>query len=305
MSIPTFHVLEQGAMIRALGATALRSLSGAAKGPVACPGPWLEERLEPRSPSLIQDYVRHVGGDPSAYRGVVPAHLFPQWTFALVTRALAGVPYNLAQGVNAGCRLELRAPLPAGEPLLVRVRRESIDDDGRRALLVLRLITGTAREPEAVVAEMRALVPLASRKEKKQRERPTVPLDVRELSFGRIGADAGLDFAKLTGDFNPIHWIPAYARAAGFRTCILHGFSSMARAIEILNRRLFVGEVSRLAWIDVRFRKPLPLPAKVGVYVGSGGRVFLGDAPGGGAYMEGTFGERSPVTGQKEASSHG
>ena len=43
-----------------------------------------------------------------------------------------------------------------------------------------------------------------------------------------------LDFAKLTGDFNPIHWVPAYARASGFRSCILHGFATMSYAMEAI-----------------------------------------------------------------------
>ena len=45
--------------------------------------------------------------------------------------------------MNAGCRIENRAPLPAGEPLEVRVRIESIDDDGRRAIIVQQMVTGT------------------------------------------------------------------------------------------------------------------------------------------------------------------
>ena len=38
----------------------------------------------------------------------------------------------------------------------------------------------------------------------------------------------------------------------------------------------------------MRFTRPLVLPARVGVYV-RGDKVWVGDAPGGGAYLEGTF----------------
>ena len=31
--------------------------------------------------------------------------------------------------------------------------------------------------------------------------------DAREVQRTRLRADAGLGFAKLTGDFNPIHWL--------------------------------------------------------------------------------------------------
>ena len=115
-----------------------------------------------------------------------------------------------------------------------------------------------------------------------------MPVDAREIAFFKLGADAGLDFAKLTGDFNPVHWVPRWARAFGFRNVILHGFGTLARAIEALNRGLLAGDVTALHEIDVRFTRPLVLPARVGVYV-SGDKVWVGDAPGGPAYLEGTF----------------
>jgi hypothetical protein len=115
---------------------------------------------------------------------------------------------------------------------------------------------------------------------------------VKELARWNLGTHVGLEFAKLTGDFNPIHWIPPAARANGFRNVINHGFSTMARAIEGLNRSLFSGDVSRLEAIDVKFTKPLVLPAKVGLYIDDD-RVFVGDAPGGPAYLVGTYSVRS------------
>jgi hypothetical protein len=115
-----------------------------------------------------------------------------------------------------------------------------------------------------------------------------VPAHARELWYGRIRRDAGLDFAKLTGDFNPIHWIPAYAKASGFKSTILHGFATMARAFEGLNNSV-VAPGARLGAIDVKFTRPLLLPAKVGIYVDDHGGVFVGDAPGGPAYLMGTY----------------
>jgi hypothetical protein len=45
----------------------------------------------------------------------------------------------------------------------------------------------------------------------------------------------------------------------------------------------------------VRFSRPLVLPANVGVYVTRGGEVFVGDAPGGGAYLDGHYVARSAL----------
>ncbi len=300
MAVSFKHAFEQGPSVAALGRVALSGLRKQKSSPqllasrASGPGPWIEARLAPRSPGLLRDYIRHVGGDPAWYRNRVPAHYFHQWGFPIAAKAMLGLGYPLAKVINGGCRVENRAPLPANEPLLVRVRIESIDDDGKRAIITQRIVTGTAKQPEAVVADLRAFIPLAKKEEtngvkKAPKARPSVPSDVHEIAFLKIKDDAGLDFAKLTGDFNPIHWLKSYAKASGFRTVILHGFSTFARSVEALNRSRFAGDPMRLKTIDVRLSRPLALPARVGVYLSKDGGIWVGDAPGGGAYLEGRY----------------
>src|SRR5205814_2598667 len=142
-------------------------------------------------------------------------------------------------------------------PLEVRARLESIDDDGQRAVLHQRIVTGTASSPEAVVAHLRAVVPSGPRPAGRPRREPArVPPGARLLARWQLGAGAGLTFASLTGDFNPVHWLRPYARAFGFGGVILQGFATLARAIEGL--ALAVGPVRA---IDVKFTRPLVLPA--------------------------------------------
>jgi acyl dehydratase len=120
-----------------------------------------------------------------------------------------------------------------------------------------------------------------------------VPLDAEELARWKIPSDAGLAFALLTGDFNPVHWIPPYARAFGFRNTILHGFGSMAKAWEGLVRSRYGGSVNSIREFDVKFTKPLVLPAKIGLYLQetedpSADRFWLAVAPGASPYLSGT-----------------
>jgi hypothetical protein len=292
MPVATRHLLAQGPVVAALVRTAL-ARRGTARPTV--PGPWLEAELAPRPPALVRDFIRHTGGDPAWYRGRLPPTLFPQWGLGPAARTLIGAPYPLKAGLNAGCRLEIKAPLPDDEPLVVRARLEAVDDDGRRAILTQRVVTGTRAVPDALVADLKVFVPLGEkgapgqRREKRGKAPATVPADAKEIAFFGLGARAGLDFAKLTGDINPVHWLPAYARAAGFKGCILHGFATMARAVAAVERRVLAGDVGRLATIDVRFTGPLGLPARAGVYVGAGGALWVGDAPAGRAYLEGRF----------------
>lgn len=300
MAVRYRHIRHQGPVLASLGQAAFAAVRQRfAKTPAApptLPGPPVTATYAPRPPELVRDYLREVGGDPGAYKGVVPAHMFPQWGFGLAAKTLHGVPYPLIKVLNGGCRLEVHRPLPAGEPLEVRAHLEGIDDDGRRAVLHQVVVTSTKSAPDAVVGHFYGIVPLGGGKKaegkngaaRKKKERPRVPADAAELAYWRIGPDAGLAFAALTGDFNPVHWVRPYARAFGFPSTILHGFSTMARAIEGLQRSRFAGATDRLSVVDVKFTRPLVLPAKVGLYA-TGRDFYVGTAPGGPAFLTGTY----------------
>ena len=166
----------------------------------------------------------------------------------------------------------------------------TIDDDGRRAVLHQRLVTGTARAPVCLVSHLYAVVPLGARDGAKKAAgtRPTVPPDATEIGKLELGGSAGFEFACLTGDFNPVHWIAPYGKAAGFGGTILHGFATMARAVERLNRIVLGGDVHALKVVDVRFTRPLRLPARVAVFHRPG-ELYVGAAPGEPANLTGTY----------------
>lgn len=318
MGVSNRYILRQGAAIGALGRTALRAAQqnwgqhlGHAQGTTAVPGPPMQRRVRPLPRSLISAYVGQVGGDPKAYRGEVPPHLFPQWCLPALARTLEQTHYPILRIVNAGCRIQVRAPIPDHAPILVRAQLQDVDDDGRRAVLHQAVVTGPEREPEALVIDFYTRVPVPGgngrgahglavpaathgARPAAGRERPRVPIDVRELARIRLGRNAGLGFAKLTGDFNPIHWLGPYARASGFPNVILHGFATLAYAWEGLVRRLLGGDVHALQSFDVKFTRPLVLPHEVGLYV-AGEQVFVGDAPGGPAYLTGTYSIRGDL----------
>ena len=293
MAVSNKFILQQGPLLGALAKTAataaLQQVFPQDRGIPVTPGPEFTATLPPRSPDLVKTYVKHVGGEPSTYRGELPPHLFPQWSFVLASKTLGDIPYPLMKVMNGGCRLEMRAPLPADEPLKVRANLQNIDDDGSRAVLHQHIVTGTESSPDAVIADLYAIVPLGRKSGKggKKKEKPCVPHSAKELAYWKIGPNAGLDFSKLTGDFNPIHWVPVHAKAFGFKNTILHGFSTLARAIEGLNRTCFLNGTS-LKSIDAQFLRPLVLPAKVGLYL-DGDQVYVGTAHGGPVFMKATI----------------
>lgn len=324
MGVSNRYILRQGPALGALGRTALRAAQqswsqhrGHAPETTEVPGRPIQRRVRPLPRSLIGAYVRQVGGDPRAYRGEVPAHLFPQWCLPALARTLEHTHYPILRIVNAGCRIQVRAPIPDQAPILVRAQLQDVDDDGRRAVLHQAIVTGPEREPEALVIDFYTRVPLIDPSRRgasargassgdangnsggngrpaAARERPRVPVDARELTRIRLAHNAGLGFAKLTGDFNPIHWLTPYARASGFPNVILHGFGTLAYAWEGLVRKLLGGDVHALQSFDVKFTRPLVLPHEVGLYV-VGQQVFVGDAPGGPAYLTGSYATRGDV----------
>jgi acyl dehydratase len=238
--------------------------------------------------ALVRDYLHNVGGDAASYRGVVPPHLFPQWGLAAAGLALGRVNVPVERVLNAGCRLEVRRPLPAGTELSVRARVERFEQDERRAVIEVRIVTGTVASPDCLVATVVGVIP-TGRGSGRRKEPVRVAQDAREIGFWRLGRGAGFEYALLTGDLNPLHWLGPYARAAGHRGPVLHGFATMARAWEGVVRARLAGAAERVRGMDVRFTRALVLPAKVGLYLGPGGSICVGDAPGGPAYLAGTI----------------
>ncbi len=288
-------------MLRTLGRAALDPLRARLPlhrpaPPAGPPGP-IERTLAPPSAELAADFVREMGGDPARWHGVVPPHLFPQWGLPLAAETFRSLPYPMHRMLNAGCRLELRSPLPAGEPLRVRASLQGVDDDGRRARIHGLIVTGTARAPEALLAHVEGYVPLAAGRrragETARSERPTVPEGSRRIESWRLGPRAGLDFALLTGDFNPLHWVRPYARLLGFRSTLLHGYALLARTLEALVAYELGGDPSRLEALEARFTAPLVLPASPALFVGEDDVLSVGEAPGSRAFLAGRFRRRA------------
>lgn len=305
MSVPARFILHQKPGLTGIGRVAFAAMTAPLRRLVGAPG---ESRLsrkvtktvDPRSPELVRRYLDHVGGDADRYVREVPPHLFPQWTFDSLARTLEHLALPLQRLVNGGCRLEWNRRLPDAAALHVSAQLVEVDESPSRIRLHHVIETGPRDEPDAVVAHMYNVLPLGGSSDDSSdgesstsdRGAKVVADDAEELERWQIDAGAGLDFAKLTGDFNPIHWLPPAAKAAGFSHTILHGFSTMARAFEGLARA--TDEDERLGVLDVRFTNPLELPAEVGLYRGPAGSgddeertVFVGDAPGETAYMMG------------------
>jgi acyl dehydratase len=312
MSVPSRFIFHQSSGLKALG----RIAATAATAPLRRMlnrRPGLHESrtftktLSPPSADLVRRYLEHLGSNPDRYEATAPPHLFSQWTFDLLSKTLQHLPLPLHEMVNGGCRLVVDGDLPLDTEWKASARLVDIDESPKRIRLHHRIETGPRANPSAVEAHMYNVLVLPRPHDGEEassdshndggatsrRREPVVDQEAAEVERWNLAEHAGLDFAKLTGDFNPIHWLAPAARAAGFRNTILHGFATMARAFEGLGRSR-LGEGKDIEALDVRFTEPLVLPTDVGLYVSSDSeddqtRVTVGDHPGADAYMIGHF----------------
>jgi acyl dehydratase len=87
---------------------------------------------------------------------------------------------------------------------------------------------------------------------------PEGPGSVRVTAM-EAAKDIGWRYARVAGDFNPIHLADFGARLFGFNQAIAHGMWSMARCIAALDPGIFAAP-SR---VDVVFKRPVSIPAQV------------------------------------------
>jgi hypothetical protein len=100
--------------------------------------------------------------------------------------------------------------------------------------------------------------------------------------------DEGLRYAKLSGDYNPIHLSPWLSRLFGFKRPIMHGMDAAARVVAAIERQS-AGPVTA---IDVTFKRPVYLPAEVRLAWGEdtdGTGRFVVESADGTRHMEGHY----------------
>jgi acyl dehydratase len=87
---------------------------------------------------------------------------------------------------------------------------------------------------------------------------PIVDEGVPASAEWRLDGDLGRRYGAVSGDRNPIHMHSLTAKPLGFPSAIAHGMWTKARALAALEPRL-----PDAFAVDVRFRRPILLPAKV------------------------------------------
>ncbi|HET8708170.1 MAG TPA: MaoC family dehydratase [Pseudomonadales bacterium] len=206
------------------------------------------------SQALLKAFANWCGNSGEVTQ--VPAPLVcAKITLPVVSELTARSPYPLLSVLNQGIHLRIHKPLPLGEEILLEGRLLDASDDGYRARIASEVVVGTASTPNAIRVEAVAAVPLKPRPAG-EKAAPRVEPEFETIGEWQAAANEGQTFFWMTGDFNPIHTVPALAKRTRFKGCIMHGYGAFAQVFSCLER-----SGVKLTDIEVRFLTPLPLPS--------------------------------------------
>ncbi len=182
-------------------------------------------------------------------------------------------PFGAVGLVHVENRIVQRRPIGGGEELTIRVRPTKLEPHpkGRTFTLVTEVLVDGESAWESVSTMLRrgrpevdVAVPAGIRKERRPRGASTAEsfdssaAEIRASATWKLGGDLGRRYAAVSGDRNPIHMHALTAKPLGFPAAIAHGMWTKARCLAALQSRL-----PDSFTVDVRFRKPILLPARV------------------------------------------
>jgi hypothetical protein len=183
-----------------------------------------------------------------------------------------GFPFGAVGLVHIENRIEQHRRIGIGEELAIRVRPTKLAPHPKGR--TFSLLTEVTVEDETVWESTSTMLRRGSSEDEfafppverdKTRTRAGGEPDLPEFAADgpaaaewRLGGDLGRRYAAVSGDRNPIHMHSLTAKPLGFPGAIAHGMWTKARCLAALDSRL-----PDAFSVDVRFRKPILLPARV------------------------------------------
>lgn len=252
-------------------------------------------------PARIRRFLALTAGeripDFTGENALLPPTLPSLWETALALEVLSSAGIGLPRGGLIHIESELFAirPMHASERFRTRVELDRVEAHARGTRLVLRSRNWNAAGDLCCenTAHLLARSGVPARAVGDAPARSPEVVQWRVLREVQLPANLGWRYARLSGDYNPIHLWPWSARLLGFRRPILHGYCIEALVAHILISELLAGESRALRRLVIAFRAPILLPARVRLEVspsdgtGSGFRLVDARDPSQRPYAEG------------------
>ncbi|MFI9780037.1 MaoC/PaaZ C-terminal domain-containing protein [Streptomyces sp. NBC_01003] len=229
---------------------------------------------EPRSAEITWDHkdiqLYHLGlgagtpaTDPDELRYTLESRLHVLPSFATVAGAgmgvvgglsAPGIEVNLAHVLHGGQSVELHRPIPVKGSATSTSRVAAVYDKGKAAILVLRTEVADADGPLWTSdAQIFVRGEGGFGGDRGPSARVEAPTGEPDRTVDRpVREDQALLY-RLSGDWNPLHADPEFAKLAGFDRPILHGLCSYGMTLKAVVDTLLDGDVSRVRSYATRF----------------------------------------------------
>jgi acyl dehydratase len=203
---------------------------------------------------------------------------------AMELMASGAFPFGVLGLVHVGNEIEQVRPLDAAEPFDLRVWSENLADHRRGR--TVDLVAEAYADGQLAWRDRSTYLHREARRDgpdpTAQRNGP----DPGATAEWDVPGDIGRRYAAVSGDRNPIHLHGLAARLFGQKAAIAHGMWTKARCLAALQ-----GHLPAAYTVDVRFKLPVRLPAKVAFASWADGdvrRFALRDPRSGKPHLEGS-----------------
>jgi len=198
------------------------------------------------------------------YEGNKEFKAFP--TYAVIfpnsaaAEAFLSTKANYAMVVHGEQTLEIHNPLPRSGTISTTAVIEGIYDKGSGALIIMRLDTKDKNGPALCTNWIGIFVRGAGGvggPAQPQRNFPLISQRSPEFVFeARTGVDQAALY-RLSGDRNPLHIDPGFAKAVGFKEPILHGLCTYGVVCRRFVQEVFKGDSGKMKRYAARFSSPV------------------------------------------------
>ena len=179
-------------------------------------------------------------------------------------------PYRLAGIVHVENELIAHAPVPTDGPIVLATRIDILPPSASGAVYCALETVGSAGGERIFTCTSSYLAVRGARSGQPKGQRPAVATRA-VIDSWTLGPSSGRDYARVSGDWNPIHLARWSARLMGLPAPIIHGMHSVARTCAALEAR--AGR--QVAALSVRFTAPVPLGEAVVLKEGEGADSYV------------------------------
>ncbi|MFF3287299.1 MaoC/PaaZ C-terminal domain-containing protein [Streptomyces sp. NPDC003023] len=229
---------------------------------------------KPRSTTITWDHkdiqLYHLGlgagrpaTDPDELRYTLESRLHVLPSFATVAGAGMGVvgglrapglDIDLASVLHGSQRVELHRPIPVKGTATSTSRVAAVYDKGKAAILVLRTEAADDDGPLWTSdAQLFVRGEGGFGGERGPSERLELPERAPDRTVERVIREDAALLYRLSGDWNPLHADPEFAKLAGFDRPILHGLCTYGMTLKAVVDTLLDGDVAKVRSYGTRF----------------------------------------------------